>query len=305
MEKKELKVIILVGLPASGKSTWTLDKLRQDSNWIRVSRDEFRFMLRNTPMTEPKLEEMIGRLVEHAIIQALKKRCNVIVDNCHVKASYINEILRLVEFMADVEFMVFDVPAKKCIERDAQRAKSVGEAVILEMDKNFQILKDTFPFQNQPRKPHYMQPRIAFEADIKKETAVIFDIDGTLAHMGRRGPFDWDLVDRDSDNQFVIEQVEFHRAKGRKILVVSGRDGSCKEMTADWLRFYGVHFDELLMRPAGDYRKDSVVKKEIYLNEIKDRYNVFCVYDDRLQVLDVWHKLGIFTFNVNQGNIDF
>jgi predicted kinase len=305
MEKKELKVIICVGLPASGKSTWTKQKLLSDPSYVRVSRDEFRFMLRNTPMTEPKLEEMITTLVEKTIVQCLKKRMNVIVDNCHVKASYINPIVKLVEYMADVEYMVFDVPAKKCIERDLQREKSVGEAVILEMDKSFQILRDTFPFQNQSRKPHYLQPRIqpVFEHELPQ--AVIFDIDGTLAHMGRRSPFDWDKVDHDDLNEIVAEQAQFHKAKGRTVLVVSGRDGSCKGLTEFWLNFHNIPFDELLMRPAGDFRKDSVIKKEIYLNNIKERYNVLCVYDDRLQVLDVWYKLGIFTFNVNQGNLDF
>jgi hypothetical protein len=87
---------------------------------------------------------------------------------------------------------------------------------------------------------------------------------------------------------------------------MSGRDESCREQTEEWLQdLYGVRFDFLFMRPENDYRKDSIVKKEIYDNQIKGKFNIMAAYDDRLQVLDMWYKEGIFTFNVNQGNIEF
>jgi hypothetical protein len=71
------------------------------------------------------------------------------------------------------------------------------------------------------------------------------------------------------------------------------------------MNFYEIEFDMLFMRPENDYRKDTVIKREIYQNEIEGKYNVLAVYDDRLQVLDMWYEQGIFTFNVNQGNLNF
>ena len=121
--------------------------------------------------------------------------------------------------------------------------------------------------------------------------------------MGNRGTFDWDKVDRDSINLIVAEQVDFHRTLGRRIIVVTGRDESCREMTEEWLSFYEIKFDDIFMRPKDDFRKDTIIKREIYNNHIKDKYNVICIYDDRLQVLDMWYELGLFTFNVNQGNL--
>ena len=112
-------------------------------------------------------------------------------------------------------------------------------------------------------------------------------------------------VYKDELNDIIAEQVEFHRSKGRKIIIVSGRDAVCRKLTEDWLDMYCIKYDEFYMRPENDYRKDTIVKKEIYDNHIKGKYNVIAVYDDRLQVLNMWYDEDIFTFNVNQGNKEF
>ena len=47
------------------------------------------------------------------------------------------------------------------------------------------------------------------------------------------------------------------------------------------------------MRKDGDYRPDTVVKKEIYEREIKDKYEVLFAIDDRTQVVKTWRELGL------------
>lgn len=305
-DKKDPIVIATIGLPGSGKSTWSIEHVRKNDNFVRVNRDDFRFMLKNMPVCEPKVEDMITRMSNQSILTALRYKKSVIVDNTNLRARYLEDLVHLVRFHADVEFMLFDVPAKKCIERDLLRERKVGEGVILKMDKDFKILKDSFDFSTRkklsPHDMHHIRPVLVHDS---LPTAVIFDIDGTLALMGKRGAFDWHLVDRDDPNHVVAEHTRFHKSAGRKIILVSGRDESCREMTENWLKFYEIQFDELLMRRANDFRKDTVVKKEIYENSIKDKYNLLCVYDDRLQVLQTWYDLGVFTFNVNQGLHDF
>lgn len=303
--KKNLNVIILVGLPASGKSTWAKEYIRKHPDTVRVGRDDFRYMLRNEGKCEPKIEGLITSLVEHTLMSCLASGLNVILDNTHLKASSINQIMKLVEYVADVKFQVFNIPARVCMERDRLRDKSVGDNVIIEMEKDWKVIMDSFVFQDTVCKPEWMRPCKEFVLDPEKEDAVLFDIDGTLANMHMREPYDWDKVDRDNENIFVTEHIGFHRSAGRKIILVSGRDEECREMTKNWLNFYDIHFDDLYMRPQGSWAKDTVVKKQIYKDMIEPRYNVWCVYDDRLSVLEMWHKLGIFTINVNQGNIIF
>ena len=57
------------------------------------------------------------------------------------------------------------------------------------------------------------------------------------------------------------------------------------------------------MRDGADLRKDSIVKREFYDNEIRDQYFVEFVLDDRNQVVDMWRKdLGLTCLQVNYGD---
>lgn len=259
-------------------------------------------MLRNEQMCEPKIEDLISILVNKTIHAALYKKLNVIVDATNVKVKYVQEFIDEFKYDADIEYQVFDISVDKAIERDKNRTAMVGEPVIRRMFKDFQVFMDSFHFQpvNKIERRPIIQPD--FDSDLPE--SVIFDIDGTLALMGDRGPFDWDKVFKDNLNHIVAEQVKFHKGIGRTIILMSGRDESCRNDTEEWLQdFYGVRFDHLFMRPENDYRKDSIVKEEIYDNHIKGKFNILAAYDDRLQVLNMWYKKGVFTFNVNQGQI--
>ena len=56
------------------------------------------------------------------------------------------------------------------------------------------------------------------------------------------------------------------------------------------------------MRKKGDHRKDSIVKKELYEEHIKNRYEVLCVFDDRNQVVDMWREEGLLCCQVYYGD---
>lgn len=299
--KTNLKIKILIGVPASGKSTWSKDFVKANDNWTRVSRDDFRGMLKNSGVVENKVENIINELIDATITQSLNKRMNVIVDNTNLKEKYIRAIIEKFKYSADIDYQVFDVSLDKAIERDKARTeKTVGVPVITKMYKEYKILMDSFDFQ--PITKIKYRPHLVPNFNCTKQDAVIFDIDGTLALMGRRSPFDWAQVYKDDINQIVSEQLEFHKSKGRKVLIVTGRDEVCRDITKEWLELYDIQYDELYMRPKEDYRKDTAIKTEIYKTEIEPIYNILSVYDDRLQVVtDTWYKLGLFVFTVNQG----
>ena len=82
---KTLKIKILIGIPASGKTTWSKDFVKANSNWTRVSRDDFREMLKHSGVVENKVENIINELVNTTIEQSLSKKMNVIVDNTNLK----------------------------------------------------------------------------------------------------------------------------------------------------------------------------------------------------------------------------
>lgn len=307
-KKKELQVLILIGLPGSGKSTWAkqqiLKKKELGEEWVRINRDDHRMMLKNQFVCENKIENLINTLQDQAILAALNAKCNVIIDNTNVKEKYIRHFMELVQYKADIKFLLLDVGIKKAIEQDKTRPHPVGEEVIKKFDKSLSILKETFPLQDQPRLSFtYKEPPHNPELD----SCFIFDIDGTLAHMNdKRGPFEWDKVHLDVVDQkigllnnilslarlnYVVENI-----------VVSGRDESCRDLTEKWLRDNHIVFDKLYMRPKNDNRSDVIVKEEIYNNHIKDKYNVSMVFDDRNQVVRMWRKLGLKCLQVEEGN---
>ena len=137
------------------------------------------------------------------------------------------------------------------------------------------------------------------------DRAVLVDIDGTLAlRTGDRSPFDWGRVGEDEPNPPVIELVRtIHDAGRHRIILMSGRDESCRMQTEMWLDAQDVPFHELHMRSEKDNRKDSIVKEELYLTHILGKYDVAFVIDDRNQVVEMWReRLGFTVFQCAEGD---
>lgn len=302
---RNLKVILLIGIPASGKSTWAKNFIAKNKSWVRVSRDDFRFMLKNMPITENKVEELITDLQDNVILKSLAKKLNVVVDATHVKVKYLNHFIELVKYHADVEFMVFDTSLQKCLERDSARERTVGKHIIEKMHKSYKILVGSFNFTYRTKLKKVEKSKILKQAQINLNDlpeAAIFDIDGTLALMGNRSPYDWHKVDNDYINPMVVDHLLMQKEAGARIILLSGRDSAAREKTIEWLDFYEIPYDDLFMRAKDDFRKDSIVKKELFNNNIKDKYFVKLVYDDRDQVVTMWrNELGLTVFQVNEG----
>jgi len=300
MKDKNLKVKILIGVPASGKSTWASEFALRNEKWIRVNRDDLRMMLKTQNFCDPKVESLINDIQDEIILKSLAKNLNVIVDNTNLKQSRIKQIIKLVEYKADIEFQVFDISLDKAIERDSKREKKVGENIIRDMFNTYKILVDSFDTSLIKKKTEIYKNPIK---DKNKEDVILCDIDGTLAHMnGKRGPFDWQKVDRDDVDEIVADRLIKHKQLGEKVIIVSGREDSCMDLTKEWLEFYKIPYDDIFMRKKDDFRKDSIIKKEIFENEINPKYNVLFVYDDRNQVVKTWRELGVKVFQVEEGN---
>ena len=87
-----------------------------------------------------------------------------------------------------------------------------------------------------------------------------------------------------------------------KIIVVSGRDAVCRDLTVNWLLANGVPFDELYMRPEGNNEKDVIIKRRIFDEKLRDRFTIKFVLDDRNQVVEMWRGLGLLCCQVADGN---
>ncbi len=284
MNKQE--VILTIGLPGSGKSTWAREQIKNNTNYKIVCRDDLRSMLDNG-VWNPKNEYLVKKL-QHSMIKTILENGNsVIVADTNLNETTRKELYNTVDYVSRtmntsipvVEKSFLDVPVEECIRRDLARPNSVGSKVILDMASRMK----------------YEQKIPVYDYDLPK--AYIVDIDGTIAFMNGRKPYDWNKVDTDLPNVCVINTIQ-QLSRDCKILITSGRDSVCKEKTIEWLDKHGVPYDNVFMRSKGDMRKDYIVKKELYEQNIKDKYAVIGVFDDRPAVVRLWKELGLMVFNV-------
>lgn len=126
-----------------------------------------------------------------------------------------------------------------------------------------------------------------------KGKAIICDLDGTLAILEGRGPFEYERCDTDLPSEAVVELLRAMGAAGYTVIFVSGREDSCREKTVSWINRLSLPSEKLFMRKTGDFRKDVIVKREIYEKEIKEHYNVCFVLEDRNQAVRMWRSLGL------------
>ena len=143
-----------------------------------------------------------------------------------------------------------------------------------------------------------------YVADTTKPRAVIVDVDGTLSDAaGVRGPYETGRYERDGFHEDVASVVwAVARAHSAKVVVMSGRDEDFGSVTAEWLHRWRFSYDEFLLRPHGDTRRDSIVKAELFDKYIRHKYNVIAVFDDRDQVVnECWRAMGLRCYQVAAG----
>ena len=117
------KLIITLGLPASGKSTYAKTLAEIDpKNIIRVCRDDIRNML--GPYWVPSREKEVTMIENSCVDIGLHKGYTVIVD-----ATNFSSMNKWKELVKDFT----SVPIETCINRDQQRSNSVGKIVIERM----------------------------------------------------------------------------------------------------------------------------------------------------------------------------
>lgn len=128
-----MKLIICKGLPASGKSTWSKEYVKNNENTVRVNRDEIREMLGKS--WDTNYENKVVVPGERKFVRAaLEQGINVIIDDTNLNPSVMEMWKRVgKEMSAEIEVKEFDTPLEECIKRDLQRDRTVGEAVIMRM----------------------------------------------------------------------------------------------------------------------------------------------------------------------------
>ncbi len=302
---KKNKILILVGAPGSGKSTFAKYHLRTEENWFRVCRDDLRLMQFSNHANLSAEDEMkLTKMVEASVEALLKAGSNVLVDATHTKKELLNKFIDRFTHQADIEFKVFDEDfdtlRNRCDVRNDETGKYIPKKVLVNQYESLQKLKENFDFSPIKRRE---RKNLILGQDMELPLAIICDLDGTLAHIEHRNPFDASNCEKDALNGAVADVVKSMKQKGVKVILFSGRMDEYRVQTERWLSKHEIEYDLLEMRKTGDVRKDSIVKYEMYNEHVKDKYNIHFVLDDRNQVVEMWrNQLGLKCFQVAWGD---
>jgi phosphoglycolate phosphatase-like HAD superfamily hydrolase len=139
---------------------------------------------------------------------------------------------------------------------------------------------------------------------MNKPTAIIFDMDGTLANVSgirhhvigdpKRKNFDaFHAASVDCPpNHAVVNHAMVAHLLGHAIIIVTARRAMWRDHTAWWLALHGVPSDAMFMRGNKDHRPDRLVKEDI-LEAILHTWDVVHAVDDNPNVIALWQAHGI------------
>jgi len=315
MKNKNQKLIILVGISGSGKSTWATNYIKNHPNTVRVNRDDMRkqilgkltqdYYSKSNSSARIELEKHITVLQNEQIRYWLLKGYNVIADNTHLRDNDIKNYKIKFQHLASINIKYFSIHKLQAKERVLNREECTlnelnyidhqekqYEKIFLGKNTNNSYTKRTIiPSSYNPNLPN----------------CYIVDIDGTIADCtGVRSPYDGSKLHLDEPIgpvRNVLNSIE----DIAEIIYLSGREDKWRDKTKKWILDNGFPDPiKVYMRKTGDYRRDSTVKEKLYRENIEGKYNVLGVFDDRKQVKhECWNKLGLFVFDVNQKDVIF
>lgn len=300
---KNPQLLILIGAPGSGKSVFAKHFICTEENWIRLSRDDFRMMNFSNSLLAKNEEILISEVFDVAIETLLNKKCNVLLDATHCRAKYLSHYINKFNSLADISFKLFeceiDELIARCEKRYAETGRYVPEEVIRQFVSELELLKSTFDFSPRPRRTSY----IAEQQVQNLPKAIICDIDDALVLTGNGNPYNASISNKDSLNVAVATVLKLFAANGYNILLLSGREEIFRKPALQFLTKFAIPYQHLWMRKTRDYRKDTVIKREIFDCEISGKYCIEFIFDSRDQVVEMWRKdLKLNCFQVNCGN---
>ena len=126
------------------------------------------------------------------------------------------------------------------------------------------------------------------QKESEKINAIIVDLDGTLAIINNRGPFEWENVENDNLNRPIAELIAMSQKHSYKTIILSGRDEASSEKTIKWLNQNDIIYDKLYLRPSNNQMSNADYKRMIFINEIQAKYNVLFILEDLPEVVKMW-----------------
>ena len=126
---KVSKLLVLQGIPGSGKTTFARKLVEEDTSWVRVNRDDLRNM--RGIYIIPAQEHLIDEWETYCIKQALIDGYNVVADSTNLNPKTVARMQKIAdETNSEIEFRMIEIELDEAIRRDSLRPNPVGEQVV-------------------------------------------------------------------------------------------------------------------------------------------------------------------------------
>ena len=130
-------LILLVGIPGSGKTTYAHKYIEEHPGTVHLSSDKIRKELHGDESIQDNPCEVFAIMQKRAVA-GLDFGYDVIYDATNMTRKDRAGIIAACPKFAKIECHIIWAPIETCIERDATRERTVGKAVIDKMLKRFQ-----------------------------------------------------------------------------------------------------------------------------------------------------------------------
>lgn len=300
------KIILCQGIQGSGKSTWAKAWVKEDpEHRVRLNYDDLRNML--GVYWVPSREHMLRAIENSFLLEAMLKGYDIVIDSMNLNPKTVAKYEGIIKTWNneqsnkyEMEKILFDTPVDECIRRDSLRNNPIGEVVIKRTWNTYRnyIIQESIKkmkakeMKQDPNLPH----------------CILVDMDATLFLNTNGRPFYGDNLEptdilKDEPIPATITLVKAYQATGNLVIGLSGREDrpQIRACTLKQCQNVGINLDALILRPVGSRKRGDTSKKELFEENIKDKYYVDFVLDDSTKVVQMYRDLGLTCLQPNDG----